>query len=299
MKYEYLIGLIIILILMSCSISESKKMNGEYYVVGNDSQTLTISDSSIIFTDTNELSDIENVTMYTDKKGNMLEAPSCKGVKYSIDSIDSNNGIYISAFKDEYRCYGYHLIRENSFLSVTPLKSLDGLEFHFTVPTLYCINKSIKDNATEKEFTILVNEDIELNKINYVAFDQRNDEVKNEYSKSEMTIKLDSKGITKSSIVINPMLYARKRYIAKFINKSDETINDIPVVFHKEFIEIKSKFEEQDQKLEFQKLNINDLYLIAYRFNPGRKRVVNKIFKEEINGQVQTFELRSLKKDYR
>ncbi len=299
MNYKYLFGFLIITMVISCSISEAIEMEGEYFMVSDDSQVLSINDSTIIFNDTTSPSDVENVIWYTDEEGNMLEAPSCIEVKFSIDSIDSNNGIYVSAFKGKFKCYGYHLIKENQFLSVTPLKTLDGIEFHFTVPTLYHLKKAPKDKSIEKNITILINKYVKLNKINYVAFEQKSSGVANECGKNEMTIKLDSTGINKSNLVINPMLYARKRYVAKFIDESDVVVKEIPVIFHKTISDIKNEFTKEQQKSELEKLYVNDMYLVVYRFNPGRKTVVNKIFNEEISGQVQAFELRSLNSDYR
>ena len=48
------------------------------------------------------------------------------------------------------------------------------------------------------------------------------------------------------------------------------------------------------QQVEFMEeagIKMGDKYVIIYRFNPGRKRLVNKVFNEEIEGQVQSFEI--------
>lgn len=299
MKYECLMGFLIISMISSCSITENIAIDGEYFMVDDDSKILTIKDSTIVFHGTTSSSDAENIILYTDEKGNIAEAPNCKKVKYSIDSIDSNNGMYVSAYKGKYRCYGYHLIKENQFLSVTPLKTLDGIEFHFTVSTLYYTKNAPKQIDIGKTLTLLINKHIKLNEINYVAFDQKSSRATVEYDMNEMRIKLDSTGINKSNLVINPMLYASKRYAAKFIDDSGEIVDEIPVFFQAKISEIKNEFTKEQQKAEFEKLNVKDLYLVVYRYNPGRKRVVNKVFNEKISGQVQSFELRSLKSDYR
>ncbi|MFK8101171.1 MAG: hypothetical protein AB8G15_01550 [Saprospiraceae bacterium] len=299
MEFAHLIRIIItILIFASCQESKHPVIDGTYFMVGEEAKSITIKDSLISFANTEEPSGIKQAMLYTDKNGDLKETPNCEKVRFSIDAIDANQGIYISAFKGEYRCYAYHLIKENQFLSVTPLKSLEGIEFHFTSPTLYKLNPNPIDNGEGKDLTILVDNEIKLNTINYVAFDQNLDETSKEYDQEKMTITLDSSGINKSSILLNPMYYARKKYVAKYTDQLKGTTTIIPVIYHQSISTIQTEFTKEQQKSELQKLKVKDLYLIAYRFNPGRKRVVNKAFKEAINGQVQAFELRSLEKDY-
>jgi len=254
-------------------------------MVGDHSKQFIIKDSMIIKIDTSQLNSQQTPLFFMNDEGDFEEAPSCKEVKFQTDSIDANHGRYVSAFMDDYRCYGYHLIKEDHFLSVTPLKSLDGIEFDFTAPTLYSkIEEEVIKLDRGEKLTILVDADIEIDTQNYVLFDQEVKDLKNHKDVGELTIKLDSSGLNKSDIIINPMIYARQNYIAYLVDENDEIIKEIPVVYG----------YGNSVKPQLEKANIEDLYLEAHRFNPGRVRVVNKLYKEETSGQVQTFMLKSL-----
>lgn len=299
MNFIYVFTILFQLIIALVQNSLHQEIDGKYSLVGNKDQILTIENSMLTLANLNDSSKIYAPKYFKDSTGKFIEAPNCSVVNYSIDSIDANGGIYISAHKESFRCYSYHIIRDNNFLSLTPLKTLKGIEFHFTSPELYVLNNTREDETKDEVLSILLDKNIQLNKINYVAFDQPAKLLDKVSIGQKLKIKLDSTGLNKSTIVINPIMYAKKNYVAYFVDENENILIEIPIIYNETIDEIKNRFTREQQKIELQKIKVTDLYLIANRFNPSRERTVNKVFNENIIGQVQTFELRSLKEDYR
>ena len=204
--------------------------------------------------------------------------------KFKIDRVDSENSKFISIWHKGHRVYGYHLFFDDNLLIVTPLKTLKGLEERFTSPSIYSLENSQVDldkSSPKLELTFI---DPVLDEIYYLNYCDPSD---CPYGDSYSAIVEE----TTSAINVPPdtRMFAYKN-IQVNLAFDDKEHEDIPVLYDLRDYDFVGK-KEDEVRVYFEQLGISNFFAVAERFNPSRKRVVNKVFEREVEGQVSTFKI--------
>ena len=220
-------------------------------------------------------------------------------INFVIDSFNKSINEYsFKAMTSQGKeCQWMTIISNDSFWIVTPLKTLPNIRNHYTVNHVMVkkeFYKNFKLPKTEK-LELIINEDIR-DSIIYIAFDQ-----KNQYNKLDSVLNaiyVPSSGLVKTSISATPFLLAYNA-ISAYVLIDGKRI-EIPVVFDK-LSGLGVRYIKHENRKEYIKSNrqifFNDKYfLLVYRYNPSRDRVVNIVFGESIVGQVLDMELISIEK---
>lgn len=215
----------------------------------------------------------------------------CNDLTYKIDSVGSYNDKYIRIFdKNNNICQGIHLLEKNSYWVVTPLKQGEGIDFHFTTPVIYRKNKSTNKLELKESLTIKISTEPKEG-IFYIAYNQEgpNNFVKDSKGNFEINLNEDT-NCYKTNFDIDPSLLAFKKYNIEVFDTLTNEYVKLPILFHNEYNKYRlMSLIEKDTFLK--KKKIYDKFIAVKRFNPGRQRIVNKKYKEEIFGQVQSFEI--------
>jgi len=299
MKLNIVCFLILVTI---CSCQYGKKpffLNTSKYHLENDtcSTIQILSDNKIIINRDCEEHSKDEVSIVQTLNGEIIER-YCQDLSYKVDSVDTNDGRYVSANdKNNQRCYGLHILDKDSFWIVTPLKSGDRINFDFTTPSIY--KKIDVKNDLEFNETLIIQISKELEEgIFYIAYSQKNyANAKDDAEGNTLVELIDNTTLYKTNLEIDPSFYALKKYRIKLLNSSSYNFEDVPVLYHNEYSEYlkMSKLEKSQFHL---KRNITVNFIVVHRFNPARERVVEKLYKEKIEGQVQSFELVVINNEY-
>ena len=212
----------------------------------------------------------------------------CGQTQYKIDTVDSNQGIYLHTLdKNNNKCRGLHIIKGENYLLLTELKQGEDIDFDFTVPKIYQRKESEKIKKDPQKLIIELPQGMP-ERLTYIAFEQKKGLQTRTNQDGDLLLKLDTSQAQKAQMVINPKFYAFKTY--EFREVAGKTTNILPVIYHAEYHKIRDQSEEdQAASLTQRGIEIGDQYVVLYRFNPARKRVVYKVYGEEIVGQVQDF----------
>jgi len=281
MKIQIAISLIVFI--SSCTTrlpNESKKINIEGTWVSSKDTCI-----SIEFGKNNLF--ILNRRCYDNKL--MKVGINCDSTSYIIDKVINDSTFVINVNKKECATR-YHLQLDFPRIIVTSLKSLPGIEEHFTSPELY-IKKDYYDTYTIPDsplIKIIIPEKFKEEYL-YVAFNQIDGVGEIKDKNKNNIIEFPISGLTKTKMIADTKFFAYKNYKV-FIRDRNKLI-EITTIYHQEYINYRVEFSDEERKvfLKRKKLDLNSKVLVVYRFNPDRKRVVNKIFGEKIIGQVQSF----------
>lgn len=260
----------------------NKAQKSTFYSIENNSYLTFDKNNRILIKDKDDVS-----TMFMNTEEGIVEIDFYNVFQdYIIDRKDSDNSKFISVmYNNDIRISGYHLFHDESLLVVTPLKNLDGIKDHFTEPVVYSLDKEKESNIKKNPIFEISFIEPYLDTTYYINYCEPSKcEYENNYSVriSDITSKLD--------IPADPRIWAYKTIQANIVVEGIEH-KGIPVLYG---IQKYIGLGKNDVKDKLLKQGIDEYFLVAYRYNPGRTRIVNKVFKEVIIGQVQTFKVYSV-----
>ncbi len=205
-------------------------------------------------------------------------------LSYVIDSITHSNRYWISTRdKQNNPCTRFYLYVEGPLMYVTELKSRHPIADHFTdaevylntsnigeelvpildTPLIFDIQQTVSDSACQEMFF-------------YIAYGQN---ITSSAVDEEKMIRISQVNTTKTTIEasIKDLFFFNYRVI--FNGK------EIPVVNDKRLIVDYDRRRESVMRVY--NIGLDDTIAVIGRYNPGRERVVNPAFQEDIEGQVQ------------
>jgi len=287
-KYTVLFSLTL---LIACNTSETTLLTGSYQCIEDTCKTIHfLNEQEVKYTRrcSEEKNDGVELRMVN---GEYLEL-HCGQTQYKIDRIDSNQGIYLHAFdKNNNKCRGLHIIQGDDYLVLTELKQGEDIDFDFTEPKVYQQKQSKKIKKDPQKLIVEVPQGMPERET-YIAFEQKTGPQTRVDQDGNLLLKLDTSKAQKTQMVINPKFYAFKSYEFREVNEAGQATKILPIIYHAEYHKMRGLSEEGQSAFFAQRgIEQGDRYVILYRFNPARKRVVYKVYGEEIVGQVQDFRL--------
>jgi hypothetical protein len=211
---------------------------------------------------------------------------------YTIDSISDLDHFWISVDDKESKLKSkYCLIQSSDFIYLTELKGKIGISDHFTDCFLYRKMDSNleRPNVSDiKEIEIFIDKNIlleenceisysDMTNFFYIAYEQNLME-----QNSHQKIVFNKVKYTKTDLKADLRAFYHENYIIHYDNQ------EIPVISaNNKYWNSKSNISEW---VNHNKLQENAWIAIIGRYNPDR-RDCNKLFGENIIGQIQNFEL--------
>lgn len=212
------------------------------------------------------------------------EEVSSVSSKFNIEKIDNYGGIFLGEKKKAKRVLGHYLLFEYPYLYYSPLKSLEGIMDHM-VSGAVCLNKDYQGEFKDHKvgWLNLYFEHLRYDEIYYLNFSSNKkiyeDDLEFIFKNSHGEIDVDLNIKTHALTAVKAKILKNGKYI------------EIPVIDQSFYNSIKHKSSSEKVRLINTTISDYEEFLIVYRLNPGRKRVVNKIFGAEILGQVMSFEI--------
>ena len=209
--------------------------------------------------------------------------------EYVTDRYDSSNSKFISIInQDSIRIRGYHLFFDDMFLIVTPLKNLNNIKDHFTLPLLFCLDNSLSDYCIPQlpRLELLISNPI-IDSVYYISY---NNNAESSYASNYEAEIVDI--CSKVDFPADPRLYVYNSIDASLSFENGIIIN-VPVFLSSELDKFKNKEKNVTREI-FSNLGVSDYFIEIHRYNPGRSRVINKVYQDDIKGQVSTFKIYSL-----
>ena len=287
------ISLILTMVLfVSCEREDHSYLTGDYQCIEDTCKTIRfINKQEIKYTRRCKEEESDGIELRM-INGEYLEL-YCGQTKYKIDSVDSNQGIYLHTFdKNNNKCRGIHIIRGDDWLVLTELKQGEDIDFDLTEPKVYQSNQSENIKKDPQRLIIELPQDMPEGVV-YMAFEQQTGPQPRLDQDGNLLLRLDTSKAQKIQMHINPKFYAFKTYEFREVDETGKTTKILPVIYHAAYQEMRMlSEEEQSASLAKRGIERGDRYVILFRFNPARKRVVYKVYGEEIVGQVQDFRVK-------
>jgi len=286
----------LLILIFSCK-SENKALvnSGKYHLESNFCKTIQFLDEERVFItlDCKEHA-VDDVIMKQNLDGEIIDLFCFDTLVYTIDSIDISNGKYISTYdRKGNKCNGLHIVDYEDYWIITPLKQGENIDYHFTESVTYLKENKKVDLNFDRNLTIRLRE-LSKDSIFYLAYSQDGHENWKEGKSGNITVDLQSDGDHyKTGLEINPAFYALKKYQFQLWDKRTKYYKSVPVMYHQEYTYYKTMNGLEKQDFHKEK-GIIDNFIVVNRFNPGRVRVVNEIYKKNIIGQVQIFKFVTL-----
>lgn len=222
----------------------------------------------------------------------VIGLPKCFSdtLSYRIDSVDEHGGLFIFAQNDrDEDCYALHVQAMKDALVVTPLKGRSGLKYHMTSTVVLASAHASNDIHFDKELIIRLKNPV-CDSVIYLAYSQLG--IQN-HRQTENGVIIDLENecpAFKTDYEIDPSYLAFEQYKFELFNPNTNDYDNVPVIYDEGYLRYR-ELDDDAKRLFLQQQNIHGPhFIVAYRFNPDRERVVNKVYGVPIVGQVQTFE---------
>lgn len=193
------------------------------------------------------------------------------------------------------KIYAKHLCFVNgNHLTMVLYKQGKGINNHIQMTNSF-YRKDTKKEETEKYRTLslIIPNNIPKDNVIYVAYGQPNGENPTISVEGDVILEIPKSGLLKTTFVEDVRMSSMGTFKAFYRNIDSKIINEIKVV---QFNEVNSFLNNLRNGIGTN--YIDSTMLFVERFNPGRERVVNKIFNSNIEGNVQTFTLSTPRERY-
>lgn len=184
---------------------------------------------------------------------------------------------------------------DNNHLTLVTYKEGKDIDDHIQTVSSYhridALSNNFINKSHEKTLSLILNQDIASTKEIYIAYGQPNGIAPKTDSLGNIVLEVPKSGILKTKFVEDVNIISKGRIKAYYKNENTQTLEEIKVIQLNQSI----KFGEKIKDNHFLQ---DSIMVFVERFNPSRDRVVNKVFGEEIEGNVQTFMITSPKNRY-
>lgn len=182
---------------------------------------------------------------------------------------------------------GHYLLFRGSNLYYSPVKTLPGITRHFS-GGVKCVNTNEKSNFETNEVPVLnlYFSDFD-SKLYHLAFEGEDQKMQSEINHSF----LGSLGSLNRCLDLSTLA---EMNINAFVNDDKGNRHSIPVISLTDYYQLIDS-STLDKVALLKERYKEDFVLVVHRVNPGRERVVNKLFNRKVEGQVMTFDFIDLR----
>lgn len=242
----------------------------------------------------------------TESNGKFIETQCHKKQYYIIDSIINNKEIWVTTW-DHYmnECSKIYFYLDYPYLYKSTLKNKIGIIGHFTGSVMYFD----ADHITKKSPNIPPKLKIIVDQIDDSKSLKTNSIVNNESNKEYAEVPLNLYLIAyenQHSIISNnrSIVFENEKFVKTILKADirDYYFNNYEVILNGFEIPVFTDIEISNLDvsglqnfIEINNFSFESFVAIFHRYNPGKERIVNVAFGEDINCQVQSFEIINFK----
>ena len=225
--------------------------------------------------------------------GKMVEVDYGK-LKYNVTEKNDSILVELIGSKNK-KVFGKELIfAQDDYLICVSYKEGENISNHIQSIVRYIKEgKPITYKLERPLVNIIIPETIKNNEF-YIAYDQTDGITPVIDEERVKTIIVPINGTLKTTLKEDIYLIANKGY--KFYLDDGDQYSALNAWFESDICRIKNDIQTGKTPLNII-YHPESVIVVAHRFNPGRSRIVNKVFREEIKGNVQAFTIDTLKNE--